>query len=560
MVLGGLILLGLTIIGRLFLLQLVEGDYYLALARGQHIVYKDLEPRRGDIILQARVQGERSFLIATDKEWQGVYLIPQDITEHARVVDELSNILEIDPAVLEKKVSKRSDPYEPVLKKVSDETAELIAGLELKGVEISRERLRFYPYDTLASHLMGFMGFAGDKITGRYGLEEYYNEELAGSSGYAKVERGIGANALVFINNLLKPVRDGASLVLTVDYNIQSKTEEILTKYVEGWEAEGGSIVVIDPASGAILAMSSLPHFDLNHYNQVEDIDVYLNPITQKLFEPGSVFKPITMAGGLNEGVIGPQTTYFDTGEVTIGKYTIRNSDLKSYETQTMTEVLEKSLNTGAMFAQDHLGKERFKKYVEKFRFGEKTGIDLPGELRGDISNLDTGRDINYATASFGQGIAVTPIELIAAFSAIANQGKMMRPHVVDSIIYSDGTQEVIRPEVIGEDIITPATASRLTAMLVSVVKNGYGSKASIPGYLVAGKTGTAQVPKEDGAGYSDKTIHSFIGFAPAFNPRFIALLKLDNPQGIRFSADSITPAFRELGEYILTYYEVAPQ
>ncbi len=554
-------LLGATIIGRLFFLQMVRGDYYLALARGQQKTFEELDPRRGDIVLETRLpEEEPSFVAATTKEWKGVYLVPQDIREPERVIEELHAILGIDRKVLEEKVSRRDDPYEPLEEKVEDEKIAEIRERNLEGVKISQNRFRFYPYDSLLSHAVGFMGFVGDTRQGRYGLEEYYHEELSGISGLAEVEQGIGVNPLVFVKNLLKPVRDGSDLVLTIDYNIQSKTEEILTRYIDKWSGEGGSIVVADPKTGAIIAMSSRPNFDLNRYNEVSDADIYLNPVTQKIFEPGSIFKPITMAGALNEEVIGPHTTYFDEGEARFGSYTIKNSDLKSHGIQTMTQVLEKSLNTGAIYVEKLLGKERFQEYVKRFRFGEKTGVDLPGELSGDISNLNSGRDINYATASFGQGIAVTPIELIAAFSAIANGGTMMKPYVVETILHSDGTSEERTPTVLAENIISPATASRLTAMMVSVVKNGYSSKAGIPGYLVAGKSGTAQVPKKDGVGYSDKTVHTFIGYAPAFNPRFVALIKLDNPKGIRFSSDSIAPAFRELGEYILTYYEISPQ
>lgn len=559
-ILGALVIFGATIVCRLFLLQVVRGDYYLALARGQHKIIEDIKPQRGNIILQAkeREQGD-SFIVATNKEWRGVYLVPQDIKEKERVVKELSSILGVGSESLEAKVAKLNDPYEPINERVEDGKIEAIKKLNLEGVGISKNHLRFYPYGSLASHLVGFMGFVEDERTGRYGLEEYYNKELQGSPGIVEVERGLGARALEFMKKFLKPVEDGASIVVTIDYNIQSKTEEVLREYVDKWGAESGSIIVADPKTGAILSMASLPDFDINYYNEVEDINTYLNPVTQKLFEPGSIFKPITMAGALNEGVIGPETTYYDEGEVKIGGYTIQNSDLKKHDWQTMTEVLEKSLNTGAMYVEGLLGKDRFKGYVEKFGFNKKTGIDLPGELRGDISNLESGRDINFATASFGQGIAVTPIELITAFSAIANGGNMVKPHIMDSIVYPDGSTSTYEQDII-KDVISSATASRLTAMLVSVVKNGHSKKAGVEGYLVAGKTGTAQVPKEDGQGYSEKTIHSFIGFTPAFNPRFIILIKLDNPKGIRFAADSTTPAFRKLAEYILAYYEIPPQ
>jgi cell division protein FtsI (penicillin-binding protein 3)/stage V sporulation protein D (sporulation-specific penicillin-binding protein) len=215
-----------------------------------------------------------------------------------------------------------------------------------------------------------------------------------------------------------------------------------------------------------------------------------------------------------------------------------------------MTNVLELSLNTGAVFMEQTVGHDKFREYVKKFGFGERTGVDLQGEVLGDIRNItDTSRDINFATASFGQGIAVTPIQIVAAFSAFANGGKMVNPHV----------NKGVKTEIIGEPI-SPKTAALVTNMLVSAVENGYGKKARVLGYKVAGKSGTAQVPNEEKGGYlEDKTIHSFIGFAPAYDPRFIALVKLDNPKGINFSSDSIAPLFSEIAEYILNYYEIPP-
>jgi cell division protein FtsI (penicillin-binding protein 3)/stage V sporulation protein D (sporulation-specific penicillin-binding protein) len=213
-------------------------------------------------------------------------------------------------------------------------------------------------------------------------------------------------------------------------------------------------------------------------------------------------------------------------------------------------------LNTGAVFAGQLIPKRTFKKYLEKFGLSKKTGIDLGGEAKGDISNLKNMRDIEYATAFFGQGIAITPIELVAAMGVIANQGKLTRPYLVEKFIYPDGREETTEPKVI-DQVISSETAEKLTKMMVSVVENGYGKKAGVPGYFIAGKTGTAQVP--EGGGYSDKTIHSFGGFFPAFDPQFLILVKLDNPQKIRFAADSVAPVFGEIAEYILNYYEIPP-
>ena len=223
-----------------------------------------------------------------------------------------------------------------------------------------------------------------------------------------------------------------------------------------------------------------------------------------------------------------------------------------------MTQVLEKSLNTGAVYVAELLGQDRHSSYLRKFGFGKKTGIDLPGEVSGDLLNLDAGRPIDFATASFGQGIAVTPIQIIAAFAAIANKGTLMKPHVIDTIIDSSGNRFTQNPEVV-ERVVSPETAETLTKMLVSVVRSGFENRAGVKGYFVAGKTGTAQIPRSDARGYTDEVIHTFVGYAPAFDARFLIYFQLNKPKGNRFAANTLTPAFHDLAEYILNYYEVPP-
>jgi cell division protein FtsI/penicillin-binding protein 2 len=333
-----------------------------------------------------------------------------------------------------------------------------------------------------------------------------------------------------------------------------------LEKLIEKWGADGGSVIIMDPATGAIKAIASKPDFDPNRYFEEEDLNVFLNPATQIQFEPGSVFKLITMAAALDSGKVAPSTYYEDEGVVHVDGYNIRNSDLKAHGRKTMTNVLELSLNTGAIFAQQQTGKEVFEKYIKDFGFGFPTGIELEGERGGDLSNLENKKtDVNFATASFGQGIAVTSLQIITAVSAIANNGKLMQPYIVDKFIHSDGSETETEPEVVRQ-VISPQTANRLSAMMISVIKNGYGKQAGVSGYNIAGKTGTAQIPSKEKRGYSDETIHSFIGFGPVPDPRFVILIKLDKPKGISFAADSTSPAFGELAKFLLNYYQVLPE
>jgi len=321
---------------------------------------------------------------------------------------------------------------------------------------------------------------------------------------------------------------------------------------VNQWSADSGTIIVQDPNSGAILAMASSPSFDPNNYG-ASPLQNFVNPATQRPFEPGSTMKTITMAAGIDANVVSPNTTYEDKGVVSIASYEIKNFDEKAHGVNTMTQVLEKSLNTGAIFVQRLLGQKNFINYFQKFGFGKKTEIDLAGESSGNISNLETGREINFATASFGQGVTVTPIQLIGAYSAVANGGKLLRPYVVKS--RSDRPGET-QPLIVGVPI-SEKTSAQLKEMLTNAVDHG-SIRTKVTGYDVAAKTGTAQVADPEG-GYADTFIHDMVGFAPSFGPRFTILIKLDNPKGVRFASSSLASAFQNLTKFLLNYFDIPP-
>jgi len=315
----------------------------------------------------------------------------------------------------------------------------------------------------------------------------------------------------------------------------------------------------LEVKTGKILAMANWPEFNPNDYGNVKNINVFINSAVQSLYEPGSVFKAITMAGALDKGVVNPQTTYNDTGKVEISGKIIENALKRAEGVQTMTQVLEKSLNLGAIFVQQKLGKDDFKSYVEKFGFADKTGIDLNGEAKGNISNLKTNHDLEFATAAFGQGIAVTPLQLVVAYAAIANDGVLMKPYIVDKIISTDGKQDVTNPVEIRR-VISSDSASRLSAMLVSVVENGHTQRAGVTGYQIAAKTGTAQIPDPKTGKYLEiGTIHTVLGFYPAFNTRFAMIVKLDKPIGAQYAESTSAPLFGEIAKYVLNYYEIPP-
>lgn len=525
-----LFLLGFLLLGRLFYLQIIKGDFYQALAQGLSENFtKEQIASRGEIFFR---NGEP---LAININWPLVFVTPIEIQEKEKIAEKLSEILNLDKNFILEKLNKESF-YEVIKKRISTEEKQKIQELNLKGVYLGEEEGRYYPQEEFASQLIGFVDANGN---GQYGIEGYYNRLLKGDKN-----------------------QKGKDLYLTIDYTIQFKAEELLKWAKENLSISGGEIIVINPKTGEILALANFPNFNPNQYFNYNNFEIFKNGATQKLFEPGSMFKPITLAGALEEGKITPQTVYQDKGYVKIGGYTIYNFGQKTWGERTMTEVLERSINTGAIFAEQQLGHSKFLDYLNKFGFFRPTGIDLV-EVYSENKELKKGYEVNFATVSFGQGIEITPLQLITAYTAITNEGKLVKPYLVKKIVSLEEIQE-INPlnNNINESIISPKIANQLTAMLVSVVENGSGKLAKIPGYYVAGKTGTAQIPWPslgiNKKGYSDETWQSFIGFAPAFNPRFIILVKLTNPQALS-SEYSAAPIFKELAKFIIDYWQIPP-
>ena len=520
---------GAAIISRLIFLQILKGDFYKALSQGLHSSFQKTQIERGEIFLK----GGEPLAINIDLPF--VFASPRGIEKSEETAEALSQILNLDKnSVLEK--LKKDNFYSLLKRKLTQKEVDDLKKSKFEGVYLEEEKVRYYPQETLASQAIGFLGAEG---IGQYGLEEFFNDIL---------ENAKDAEA-----------KKGQDLILTIDYNIQFKAEKLLQEAKENLEIESGQIIVIEPISGKILTLAHFPNFNPNQYEKYakeENLEIFKNSVTQKLFEPGSVFKPMTMAGALNEGKITPETTYHDPGEIKIGGYKIDNYAKRTYPGElTMTNVLEKSINTGAVFAETQLGEALFLNYIKKFGFFEKTGIDLP-EVYSENEEFKKGYEINFATASFGQGIEMTPIQLARAYCVIANGGKLIKPYLVEKILENGNLVKEIQLET-SLPIISSKTSRQLTAMLVSVIENGYGKSAKIPGYYIAGKTGTAQVA-EGGVYSPDKSIQTFVGFAPAFDPKFLILIKLDNPK-TKTAEYSAVPIFHDLAEYIIHYWQIPP-
>jgi len=533
-----------TILGRLVILQILQHQFYKAHAEGQQKVLEYATGERGEIFLN---NGEP---LAVNKKGKYVFISPKEIKGKEETAKTLSEILGLDKDWVLEKVNK-ANFFEPIKHRISDDEEKLLKEKGLKGVYLEEEIYRYYPKKNLTSHITGFLGGEGK---GQYGLEGYYDEILKGEELLEEKEKG----TFGYFNLSKFKETGGKNIVLTIDSNIQFMAGKLLSEAQKDLGFESGQIIVVNPKTGEILALFALPNFDPNLYSK-ENSETFLNPSFQEFYEPGSVFKPIVMASALNEGKITPKTTYTDPGIIEIGGWPVYNYDKRVYPGKiTMTEVLEKSINTGAVFAERQLGNKLFSDYIERFGFFEKTGIDLEGEIFSENKEFKKGYEINFVTAAFGQGIELTPIQLVRAFSAIANGGNLITPYIVEKTIpASELPQKKEQKQVISKD-----TALQTTTMLVSVIENGFSKKAKIAGYYLTGKTGTAQVSWPalgiKKSGYSSKTWQTFIGFGPAFDPKFLILVKLDDPKA-KTAEYSALPIFKQLAKYIIDYWQIPP-
>jgi len=443
---------------------------------------------------------------------------------------------------------------------VNQEGKEKEKELTISGLGFFIKPYRFYPEGNIGANMLGFVSYASEEQRGSYGLEGFFDQELYGKPGSLNVERDALGKIIISDSKQYNDAQDGSDLILTINRSIQFKACKKLNQAVRRHGADGGSVIVMEPKTGAVLAMCASPDYNPNNYRLAKDINIFNNPAIFSQYEPGSIYKAVTMAVGLDQAKVTPQTTYEDTGKVKIADYVIENSDRLAHGKVNMAAVLEQSLNTGAIFVMRQVGPSVFAKYVKDFGFGEKTGIELEGESKGDIKNLAQDKDnqeLYAATASFGQGIAVTPLQMVLAFVAVANNGILMKPYIVKEIIKSDGTKITTQPQQIRR-VISEKAATILGGMLVNVVENGHGKKAAVKGYYIGGKTGTAQVPRKVGRGYQPGAhIGSFAGFAPVDDPRFVMLVRIDNPRDVQWAESSAAPLFGEIAEFILNYYQV---
>lgn len=540
-----------TVITRLFYWQIVRAQELAELGQAQYGRAIKLNPTRGEI------RTADGFAIAANKLSYLVFANPKEVKSVHQEAETLASLLDVDSASVSALLSLNRF-WVPIKSHVDRRDKEKIEPLNIPGIGFQEQYIRFYPEASTAAKLLGFVGKdenGADK--GYFGLEGFYDRQLRGKEGLAvQIHDALGRPILAKMNDAVGKV-DGRDLILHVDRTIQFILDRELKEGVDKYEAVSGMAIVMNPKTGGILAMSSFPNYDPRHYQDYSD-DLYRNPLITDTYEPGSTFKPLVMASALDARLVDPDTRCsICAGPVTIGEYQIHTWNDEYNANETMTEVIQHSDNTGMVFAGRKLGLDRMLSYFEKFGIGETTGIDLQGEVEASIRPRNSWYPIDAATATFGQGITVTPIELITAFSAIANGGKRMEPHVVASVQTPSGETIAIQPKILSQPI-SDKTAKIMTEMMVNAVNKGEAKWARLKGYRIAGKTGTAQIPV---AGHYDptKTIASFIGFAPADDPKFLMLVVIDRPTVRIYGAETAAPIFFNVARNILTYYNVAP-
>jgi cell division protein FtsI/penicillin-binding protein 2 len=550
-------LVAILFLGKLAYLQTVKSDYYSDLADRQYLRPASRMFERGSIFFTNK--DGSLFSAATLKQGFFVAINPGKIVNPEATYSALSAIFPLDRDSFLNKAGKTDDPYEEIATRLDPASAEKIKKLELPGVTVYKEKWRFYPGGKLAAHAVGFMAYSGDDYAGRYGLERQYDDILKrGQEGsfvnyFAEIFLSVGQSFF----STAQPKREG-SVVTTIEPTVQTALEKQMLSIKDEWHPDLLGGIIMDPKTGEIFALAVDPAF--NPGEKQENLNSLSNPLVERVYEMGSIFKPLTMAAGIDSGAVTPKTRYFDKGFIVLNTAKISNFDGKGRGDIDMQEVLNKSLNTGAAFVAGQMGHDTFRKYMLNYGLGEKTGIDLPDEVSGLVSNLDSTRDIEYATASFGQGVAVSPLEMTRALASLGNGGYLVTPHLVKEVKYEGGvTKKTNLP--LGQRVLKPETSTDITRMLVTVVdKSLAGGTASLPHYRIAAKTGTAQIAKPEGGGYyEDRYLHSFFGYFPAYEPRFIVFLYMVYPKGAKYASETLTKPFLDLSKFLISYYEVPP-
>lgn len=549
----------LLILVRLYFIQIVHGQEYAQKADRQFASGGSGLFDRGSIYF-TRKDGTL-VSAATLASGFVVAINPQTLTDpesaYRAIAAVASSTLMTHDAFLAA-AAKKNQAYIEVAHHLSDESGQVLAMQNIPGVQVLRERWRYYPGGSLAAQSIGIVSYgSGDTLTGQTGLEAVYDGTLS-RSGDA-LYKNFFAELFSNVGNLLvnaKDAREG-DIVTTIEPEVQTRLENDLAKVNQKYSSKESGGIIMDPTTGAIIALASYPSYDENNLHNV-DPTLLGNPLVEQVHEFGSIMKPLTMTSGLDAGAITPQSTFSDPGCITVSTMKICDWDLKPKGVIGVKQIILQSLNVGASWVATQLGQDKFRTYFTTL-FGQKTGIDLPNEGHALLSNLSTTQQVNFDDMSFGQGIAITPVQMIRALGAVANSGMMVEPHLVSAIRLDSGITRTLdwsRTTPVFSATAARETTQMMTEMFDEKLENG---KAIIPTMSVAAKTGTAQLTDGHGGYYTNRFFHSFVGFFPSYNPRFIILLYTNNPQGVEYASETLDTTFLDLTHFLINYYAVPP-
>lgn len=545
-----LILLFVPVIGRLFYWQIVKAETLSELAQSQYSGFTKVLPRRGEI------KTSDGFPIATNKVSYQLFINPAEIKDKDQVITALSSLLGITKASISAQLLP-DKLWVSIKSGINAGKKGEIEKMQLPGVGFEEHYTRFYPEASMAAHLIGFVGENETGIRGIVGLESFYDRLLKGKEGYLVEFNDALGKPIISGRTSMISGSNGNNLLLSLDRSVQFLAEQKLKEGIKRYQAVGGMIGIMEPKTGNIIAMASSPSFSPQKYWEYDE-NLYKNPFITNTYEPGSTLKPIIMSSALDAGLITPQTKCdICDGPVSVSGYELHTWNDKYYKNTSMIEVIQHSDNTGMVFVALKLGAEKMISYLTRFGIGELTEIDLQGEIAPSFKSKNAWYDVDLATTGFGQGISVTPIELLTAFSVLANGGKLIQPRVVTAI--ENANKEVFEiPVKVKGTPISEKTAKVMTEILVNAVEKGEAQWTRLKGYRVAGKTGTASIPVK---GHYDpnSTITSFIGFAPAEKPKFIMLVILDKPSASVYAAETAAPIFFDVARDLLSYYGIPP-
>jgi stage V sporulation protein D (sporulation-specific penicillin-binding protein) len=538
------------VLARLFYWQVLRHTELKALAISQSSNTLTIPSKRGDILTSD------DFPLATTKKTYLLYANPKVVTDRDEYADKISRITEVPTTTISAQLKKELY-WVKLSDSITAEQKKSIEKFKLPGVGFEENNLRYYPESSMSAHLVGFLGKNQEgENTGYFGLEGMYDTQLTGRPGRMYAIHDALGNLI--LNDIRREEKiDGRSLRLSVDRTVQFIAEKKLLEGVQRYEADSGNVIVMESKTGRIVGMASFPQFAPETYYEF-DPDSYKNPIVSNVYEPGSTFKVLIAAAAIDEGVIKPDTRCdICAGPVQVGEYSIKTWNDKYYADSTMTEVIQHSDNTGMVYMGRKLGLDKTIQYLEQFGINETTGIDLQGEISGSIRPRDSWYPIDAATVTFGQGISVTPMQLIVAVNAIANEGKLVVPTVVSEVITEEGKIITIKPKV-KRQVISSTTAQVVKEMMVNAVDNGEAKWTVLKDYKVAGKTGTAQIPVE-GRYDPNNTIASFVGFFPADDPKLTMLVTMHRPKTSIYGSETAAPIFFQIAREVIHYYNIPP-